>query len=73
MTFGAIKTLDNKFISNNVVGSIYLVLLEVAAKPSLAELNRPLGDADTESLEKFIRSTIENAPGARESPPPNQP
>jgi hypothetical protein len=57
MTFGAIKTLDNKFISNNVVVSIYLVLLEVAADLILSKINGPLGDAVAESFEKSIRST----------------
>jgi hypothetical protein len=71
MTFGAIKTLDNKFIKNNVVESIYLVLLEVAAKPYLATLNGPLGDAVTESLEKLMRSTVATVVGVL--PPPNQP
>jgi hypothetical protein len=70
MTFGAIKILDNKFISNNVVESIYpMGVLEVAAKLPLAELNGPLTDAVEESLEKSIRSTVDNGP----EPPPNQP
>jgi hypothetical protein len=64
--------LDNKFISNNVVVSIYLVLLEVAACRLLpGELNEPLIDAVAESLEKSIRFTIDDiVPGV---PPPNQP
>ncbi len=70
MTFGAIKTLDNKFISNNVVSGIYVGVLEVAANPNLAKLNGPLGDAVILSLEKSIRSTVKPGPGL---PPPNQP
>ena len=50
-----------------------MCVLEVAAKTCLCKLNRPLGDADAESFEKSIRSTIENDPGAGEVPPPNQP
>lgn len=38
--------------------SIYVGVLEVAAKYPLAEVNEPLGDAVAESLEKFIRSTV---------------
>ena len=71
MTFGAIKTLDNKFISNNVVVSIYPTgVFDVAANLYLAELNGPLTDAVEESLEKSIRSTVDTGPGI---PPPNQP
>ena len=36
----------------------------------LAKLNGPLGDAVAASLEKSIRSTVDNGPGL---PPPNQP
>ena len=35
MTFGAIKTLDNKFIDNNVVVGIYVGVFDVAARCSL--------------------------------------
>jgi hypothetical protein len=65
--------LDNKFIKNNVVESIYLVLLEVAAKYPLATLNEPLTDADEESLEKSIRSTVDTTAGVGINPPPYQP
>ncbi|NDB85245.1 MAG: hypothetical protein EB127_21465, partial [Alphaproteobacteria bacterium] len=72
MTFGAIKTFDNKFIRNNVVLGIYVGVFEVAAKYGLpGELNEPLGVAVTESLEKFIRSTV--ALILTLNPPPNQP
>jgi hypothetical protein len=37
----------------------------------LKELNGPLGDAVTESLEKSIRSTVDTFVGV--APPPNQP
>jgi hypothetical protein len=50
--------------------SIYLDLLEVAARPNLAKLNGPLGDAVEESLEKSIRSTVAVVGRV---PPPNQP
>jgi len=49
--------------------SIYLVLLEVAVEEYFAELNGPLGDADIESFEKLIRSTIDTIG----YPPPNHP
>lgn len=75
MTFGAIKTLDNKFIEYNVIEGIYLVLLEVAAELVLPGevLNEPLGDAVIESFEKFIRSTVDTTNGPGLNPPPNQP
>jgi hypothetical protein len=57
------------FIVYDIGMCIYLVLLEVADKPYLAELNEPLGDAVTESLEKFIRSTVDTVG----NPPPNHP
>ena len=44
---------------------------DVADKLLLAKLNGPLGDADTESFEKSIRSTIAVNDGIK--PPPNQP
>ena len=47
-----------------------MCVLEVAAGLDLPKLNEPLGDAVAESLEKFIRSTVDNGPL---SPPPNQP
>lgn len=50
--------------------NIYVGVLEVAAELALATLNRPLGDAVKESLEKSIRFTVDTGPGA---PPPNQP
>ena len=70
MTFGAIKTLDNKFINNNVVVGIYVGVLEVAANPFLNKPIGPLIDAVAESFEKSIRSTVATGPG---EPPPNQP
>ena len=75
MTFGAIKTLDNKFISNNVVVGIYPTgVLEVAPELYLSKLNGPLTDAVTESFEKSIRSTVATVAGvAKSTPPPNQP
>ena len=71
ITFGAIRIFDNKFIENNVVSDIYPTgVLEVAPEECFAKLNGPLTDADGESLEKSIRSTVDNAAGL---PPPNQP
>ena len=70
ITFGAIRIFDNKFIEDNVVSDIYPTgVLEVADNSCLAKLNGPLVDAVEESLEKFIRSTVD----AVGNPPPNQP
>ena len=46
---------------------------DVAAEPCLAKLNGPLGDADTESFEKSIRSTVDTDGFGKLPPPPNQP
>jgi hypothetical protein len=46
-------------------------VFDVAAKPYLAALNVPLGDAVTESFEKSIRSTVTT--DVASLPPPNQP
>jgi hypothetical protein len=73
MTFGAIKTLDNKFIVYNVIKGIYVGVLEVAPAAHLAELNEPLIDAVEESLEKSIRSILTVEIGNPREPPPNQP
>ena len=65
MTFGAIKTFDNKFISNNVVESIYPIgVLEVAPGWNFpaGAFNEPLGDPVTKSLEKLIRFTVDTDP-----------
>ncbi len=49
-------------------------VLEVALSFDLVILNDPLNDADTESLEKSIRSTVATgAVGEPPLPPPNQP
>jgi len=56
--------------------SIYVGVLEVAARLFLDTVNVPLGDADTESFAKFIRSTMSVAFVAGVPaglPPPNQP
>ena len=63
------------FISNNVVVGIYVGVFEVAARLFLDTVNVPLGDADTESFAKFIRSTmsVADVDGDEGPPPPHQP
>ena len=68
-TPGPVSTVDRIDFSNDSSSASVRGPLS-ADKYPFAALNGPLTDADEESLEKSIRSTVDNGPGI---PPPNQP